>query len=366
MTDVNGTVTPARTPEGVALKIINAVHRGRFLIGLTAIFLLTGISMTFNFQLGKLSASDEISDLLLPVGYMTLDIAALFLASWLQFRSRSWWRKSVAWLLFIWLMGLSLWAGASYTLANDARLMQSNNDKVLASKQRELSRVEQQLESANAAFIEGKSYRHRRYQELDDIQARYDELLAEIENLDEALYPISLAIYYQVSALLHSQIDIDIEPERLAAVFKMLWSFAMTISPFILTALIVFEAYAAYFTASPSDGPRKRLSPGERAEKGVRQGKGQKGPQNAQNAHSTGISVARSEVELDANAYESVRQWLKRQSGRVTREKIKYRSGNPPYQMVSRIIAELQRNGLLEIKDNGHYYVTTPTLKAVG
>jgi len=52
-------------------------------------------------------------------------------------------------------------------------------------------------------------------------------------------------------------------------------------------------------------------------------------------------------LSLDKQAYEKAKIWVKQQSGRITRQNLKYRSGNTKYKQTSLIIAELIKEGLL-------------------
>ena len=68
---------------------------------------------------------------------------------------------------------------------------------------------------------------------------------------------------------------------------------------------------------------------------------------------------------LNREALAKVREWLRGEEGRVTRQQIKYRSGNLNYDNVSLIIEALLTEGSLTRMSNGQLKAATPTLRAV-
>ena len=127
MANANATLSHAKSkPEIFAQWLFDNTGQFRNLLAFLLIAALTLISIKFNIELGRLSAVDETSKQLLPTGYALLDLSALFLSGYVGIKSQSRGRKAVAWGWFIFLLCLSLWAAASFTLSIDARANNSD------------------------------------------------------------------------------------------------------------------------------------------------------------------------------------------------------------------------------------------------
>jgi len=355
-----------RKPEAIANWLFYYLSSWRSLVGLLAIAVLTAISVTFNYQLGKMMGSDQITRELFPVGFATLDLAALFLASWITRKSDSLIRKIIAWFWFFYLLSLSVWAAMSFTLASDARLAQSGYEMMKDAKIRALEQAEEQVIMAQENYAETSRYKKLRMAELREAQSIRDALIGDVQRLNNATPHVSMAIYYRVSALLHNHWGIDIDPKDLSSVVRMLWSLALTLSPFILTGLLAFEIGSTPTTGWKKVSPRENdnLNGNKRTNLNsspemvpIRDG-------NSESPRNTG-KVEEKPVALDREALAKVREWLRGEEGRVTREQIKYRSGRKVYAHVSLIIEALLNEGWLVRMSNGQLKASKPRLRAV-
>jgi len=142
MANVNSTLgnaMPAKSiPERIALFLFKFVSNWRLLLAFVLILSLTAISTTFNVLLGTISGADDISKMILPAGYALLDLSALFLSGYISMKAFSIWRKLFAWLWFGFLLCLSLWAAASFTLAIDSMTQNQDLERSIDQKRTEL------------------------------------------------------------------------------------------------------------------------------------------------------------------------------------------------------------------------------------
>lgn len=360
-----------RAPQRVANAIFYHLSSWRSLIGLVTIAVLTAISITFNYQLGLLMGSDSITRQLFPVGFAVLDLGALFLAAYIQMKSRSVVRKTIAWVWFFYLLCLSVWAAMSFTLASDARLSQSGYEMMKDAKIRALEQAEDQVELAQDNYAKTVRFKKLRMAELREAQSIRDDLIKEVQRLNNATPHVSMAIYYRTSALLHNHWGIDIDPKDLSSVVRMLWALALTLSPFILTTLVAFEIGSTN-SSTPIDGNRRRYTNDSNSDT-VPAGKTERVTETASNlapAYKSSQSSRNSgdveeKLTLDREALSNARQWVQGQSGRVQRQQIQYRSGQSKYKQTSLIIAELEREGWLHRLSNGQLKAGKPTLRAV-
>ena len=364
MSAIHSTATLNSAPQRAAHWLFHHLSSWRSLAGLSAIIVLTCISVTFNYQLGLLMGSDSITRQLFPIGFATLDLAALFLAAWLTMKSRSIVRKGLAWLWFSYLLSLSVWAAMSFTLASDARLAQSGYEMMKDAKIRALDQAEEQVELAQDNYEETTRYKKLRMEELREAQSIRDDLIKDIAKLNNDNPHVSMAIYYRTSALLHHHYEIDIDPKDLSSVVRMLWALALTLSPFILTGLLAFEIGSTN-SSTPTNGTRKTVSPSESEHFGEKKWPNfttqpEPAPMKAETPHKQ-VAVA----GINREALSKVRDWLASEKGRVTRNQIKYRSGNLNYEGVGLIIAELIKTGHLERMSNGQLRVGESRLKSV-
>lgn len=120
MANTNDTLLRTQSkPEKIARWLFKSAANWRLMLALLLVFGLTAISITFNVLLGTLSGSDDLSEIILPAGYALLDLSALFLSGYIGLKAVSLFKKILAWVWFGFLLCLSLWAAASFTLAID-------------------------------------------------------------------------------------------------------------------------------------------------------------------------------------------------------------------------------------------------------
>ena len=258
MSSTHSTATLNTAPQRAANWLFRHFRSWRALAFLAVIIVLTVISIRFNYALGELMASDELTRELFPAGFGSLDVAALLLASWLTIKGAPFTRKLIAWTWFAYLLSLSVFACMSFVLASDARLAQSGYDAMRDSKIRALQQAEQEVETAQRNYNITTNYKQLRKAELLHAQQYRDKLIKDVGKLDSDNPHISMAIFYKASALLNHRI----EPEILATVMRMAWSLALVLSPFVLVGLVAFELGSTN-GSTPNSGRRKSVSPGE-------------------------------------------------------------------------------------------------------
>lgn len=320
MTETDSTATPQNAPQRIATWLFHHFRSWRALAFLITITVLSAISIRLNYAFGELVASDALTRELFPVGFGSLDIAALLLASWLTIRGAPFIRKAVAWCWFSYLLCLSIWAAMSFTLASDARLAQGGYEMMKDAKIRALQQAEAEVETAQRNYDDTKKFKQLRKAELLHAQEYRDGLIKDVEQLNNENPHVSMAIYYRVSALLHNHYDIDIDPEDLSSVVRMAWALALSLSPFILVGLLAFEIGSTN-CSTPNSG-RKRPASDEQST--FPAGKTERPPETPSNlapAYRTAMSPRNSGVEeplsLDTNALNKARAWVRQQDGRV-------------------------------------------------
>jgi len=202
---------------------------------------------------------------------------------------------------------------------------------------------------------------------LNEALERRDSIVNEISKLDSSTPP-NLVIFEKAEPFLPPWLDSD----SFQTLARMIFGFALVITPLVVGA-VLSQVLAVYSSKRPTppDGGRKSFSPGENDE--WSQNKWQNftndaepAPINAEMAESprnTG-NVGKSAV-LNREALAAVRDWLRGEEGRVTRQQIKYRSGNLNYDNVSLIIEALLNEGWLCRMANGQLKADKPVLRAV-
>lgn len=334
-------------PELAGRAIFKFFSQFRYLIGILAIAALSTISIIFNYRLGQIMGSDDVTTQLFPVGFAALDLSALFLAAWLTIKSRSYVRKSVAWLWLGLLILLSVWAAMSFTLASDAQLKQQSNLELLEYKQAQLVQADKQVAEAQANYEGTTKYKNIRLGQLQDAQATREAIYTDIAQLKQDTPPPGLAIYTATSALL-SSVGLSITAEMLSSVVRMIWALALTISPFVLTGLLAFEIASS----SPKFTPEKKkpLTPAFAGEKEAKK------PEN------TGLRLVKNEgvkpgenkgVSISNADYKRAAEYVSKVQGRVKRDQIRTKCSQRSYDGVSAMIELLIKRGDLKRAGNG-------------
>ena len=250
----NASLAPTRAhsyPEKIGKWLFEQSRNWRTVLGFLLVAALTYISIRFNIELGKLSAVDETSKQLLPAGYGLLDLAALFLSGFVGLKTRSPVRKLIAWVWFGFLLCLSLWAAASFTLSVDERLEHQETYHAIESKQAELATQAKNVELWQTNLANTTLYKTRYTGLLNNEQEKYRQIQSELEALEGQLPPASQAIYQKVAPAL------GLTPEFLAMIVRLLWAGALTLSPIILVLLIAVEFGLITPHTSPSGTPPK-------------------------------------------------------------------------------------------------------------
>lgn len=235
-------------PEKLATWLFTTSKNCRPLLGFALVGAIGYISLRFNYELGKLSAVDDVSQQLLPVGYAMLDICALFLSGLIGLKARSTWRKACAWGWFLFLVSLSLWAAASFTLSIDSRL--ANKDLTHAIEQQEIvvESVNQEVEIWRQNVAEAVNFKTKHQNTLNQIQARQVEASNKLHELESQQVAPAMAIYNKTAPL------VGISSETLNLIMRLLWSAALTLSPLVLGLL----GWATWEESKPDDKPRKK------------------------------------------------------------------------------------------------------------
>ena len=340
MANVNGTPSRVQSkPERVATWLFEKAGNWRTLLAFVLIALLTLISITFNISLGQLSAVDTTSKLLLPTGYALLDLSALFLSGYIGVNSSSLWRKVPAWLWFGFLMFLSLWAAASFTVAIDTKTLNNDLERSIAQKRVELDALNSDVELWRANVANTVNHRTRYQEKLEDIQSRQLKVSNDLHEMEGKLPKPTMAIYEITAPLL------NLTPNTLNTIVRLLWASALTLSPLVIMILVAGELSS------------KKISKPRKEER-------QKNATKVCNSATQGDFIAPVEPAKGHNQTTSTealnglkyaKEWLKQQRiGRITRHKLALVSKIKSREGVSKVIDALIDQGILERMSNGH------------
>lgn len=339
MANVNGTPSRVQSkPELIAIWLFEKAGNWRTLLAFMLVALLTIISITFNVSLGQLSGVDTTSKILLPTGYALLDLSALFLSGYIGVNSSSLWRKVPAWLWFGFLMCLSLWAAASFTVAIDTKALNKDLEHSIAQKRLELAALNSDVELWRSNVSNTVNHRTRYQEKLEDIQRRQLEVSNELYDMEGRLPKPTMAIYEITAPLL------GLGPNALNTLVRLLWAGALTLSPLVIMILMSGELNS------------KKVSKKRNAER-------QKNAVQACNSRTQNDFVAHVEpakghngtTPVEAlNGLKYAKEWLEGQPiGRITRHKIALVSKIKGREGVTKVIDALIDLGMLERLNNG-------------
>jgi len=239
--------TPSK-PEQLGQWLFEQSRQWRTVLAFVLVGSLSFISICFNVELGKLSAVDSTSQHLLPAGYALLDLAALFLSGFVGLKTRSLLRKTIAWVWFAFLLCLSLWAAASFTLSVDARLEHAETYHAIEAKQSELETQSKTVALWQKNLAETTLYKTRYTGLLNKEQEKLRQIQSELEVLESRLAPASMAIYEIIAP------RYGLTPETLSTIVRLLWAAALTLSPIVLVLLIAAEFGLIKAPAQPTGG----------------------------------------------------------------------------------------------------------------
>mgnify|MGYP001273948912 CR=1 FL=1 len=321
-------------PEKLAQWLFNNAGQFRNLLAFLLITALTVISIKFNIELGKLSAVDETSKDLLPAGYALLDLSALFLSGYVGLKSRSTARKITAWCWFIFLLCLSLWAAASFTLSIDARANSADISHAIDQKRLELDNLNAEVKIWRDNVANAVRFKSKHQKTLNHIQEKQLIAADQLHVLESSLPSPTMAIY-EISAPV-----VGMSAEALHTLVRLLWAGALTLSPIVIMLLVGAELSS------------KEPEPSQ-----------QKKPEVTTNRATKPIELTHLPAAQGHNQYTAIeilnglkhcREYLLRlEAGRVTRSKLGAVAQLKSRETITKIIDALMGEGLLERAGNG-------------
>lgn len=246
-----------RRPERIAQWLFETCGSWRNILAFALVASLTYISIRFNYELGLISGSDPKSKQLLPYGYALLDLSALFLSGYVGIKSRSYFRKGIAWIWFAFLLGLSLWAAAAFTMSVDYNLTLPALDAQIAQKKRELDTQHTSVETWQENVANAVAFKTKHQSTLSVEQAKERKLAAELAMLESSRIPPAQIIYERAAPYF------ELDPSALQLIVRLLWAGALTLSPLVLMLLIGAELATTSSNKEPEEnapapGPGKR------------------------------------------------------------------------------------------------------------
>lgn len=135
----HGRVQSVSKPQKFTSWLFKSIGSWRTLLGGVLVVVLTAVSIAFNLKLAESMSIDDDSRTLLMTGFGALDLACIFLAGFIGVKSRSPFRKAVAWTLFAYLLALSLWASLAYAISIDSVKNGTAINNAIESKRAELA-----------------------------------------------------------------------------------------------------------------------------------------------------------------------------------------------------------------------------------
>ena len=354
--------------ERLAHKWFEIFNNHKMLLLFLSMLALTASSIYFNMRLGRLSASpSDLTWWVLPAAYSFLDIALLCIGLALfagVIRGLLW---VVSWSWFCFLLALSLWACLSCIIALDAEKASSGDAFKRQQLELALANANDQVATWQRNTNMTINHKSRFNKTLNEAIDRRDRIVNQISRLD-ASTPPNLVIFEKAEPFLPPWLDAD----TFQTLARMIFGFALVITPLVVGA-VLSQVLAVYSSKRPTppNGGRKSVSPGENDSFSETKWQNftndaepaQTRAQMAETPRTTG-KVEQSAV-LNREALAAVRDWLRGEEGRVTRQQIKYRSGNLNYENVSLIIEALLTEGSLTRMSNGQLKASKPQLRAV-
>ena len=355
--------------EALAHKWFEIFNNHKMLLLFLSMMMLTVSSIYFNFRLGRLNASaSDLTWYVMPLSYSFLDISLLAIGMALFCGVIRGVLRVVSWAWFAFLIFLSLWACLSCIIALDAEKASSGDAFKRQQLERSLATANDNVDTWSRNVALTIKHKSRFQDHLDHAIYQRDSLINEISELDSSTPP-SQVIFEKAESFLPAWMDGDM----FKTLSRFAFGIAMIVTPLLVTAIL--SQVLSIYSSTPPSGGRKRFSP-EQTHKFTDNkwpnftGADEPAPIRAEfreSARNSGPVTTSEEVEeLDREALGQVRQWLKGEEGnRVTRQQIKYRSGQKRYEQVSMIIAELEREGWLNRMKNRQLKATRPQLRAV-
>ena len=237
------------TPEKLGHWLFKQSSNWRIVLAFGLIAALTGISIRFNIELGRLSAVDETSKSLLPSGYALLDMAALFLSGYIGIKTRSPVRKFIAWVWFAFLVTLSLWAAAAFTMSVDYRQSLAPLDAQIERKRAELTTQQASVKTWQDNVAAAKMYKTKHQGTLSREQIKESMIAGELAHLEAQRVPAAQIIYERAAPY------VGVDAETLQLIIRLLWAGAITLSPLVLALLLGAEVVANNHLSQDSPTP---------------------------------------------------------------------------------------------------------------
>lgn len=238
-------------PEKLGHWLFKTTSNWQIVLAFSLITALTYISIRFNIELGDLNSVDDTSKDLLPSGYALLDLAALFLSGYVGLKTKSLFRKAIAWIWFVFLVSLSLWAAASFTMSVDYRQARTPLEAKIEQKKKALETQRKSVSTWQKNVEQAVVYKTKHQKTLDKEQLKESKIASDLAQLEEELIPSSHIIYHRVSPY------VGIETQTLQLIIRLAWAAAITLSPLIIALLITVEILTSVKPkeTKPSDTP---------------------------------------------------------------------------------------------------------------
>ncbi len=152
----------------------------RVLAGSISAVLLTSISTVFNYQFGAmLAGGDAVSQILLPIGYASLDVGSLFIGGYLGLVAKQYISKLIGlgWLCV--LICMSLFTAWSFQCAADHENLRTSTLLHIKSVKADINRYQSQY---NQSIKEKNNTRYHNHKERKEAQTRLTNILTDQSN----------------------------------------------------------------------------------------------------------------------------------------------------------------------------------------
>jgi hypothetical protein len=232
-------------PEKLGHWLFKQSSNWRIVLAFLLVAALTYISIRFNIELGRLSAVDETSKELLPSGYALLDLCALFLSGYIGLKTKSPVRKVIAWVWFAFLVCLSLWAAAAFTMSVDYRQSLAPLNSQIERKRAELATQQASVQTWQDNVAAAKIYKTKHQGTLSREQAKEAMIAGDLAHLEAQRVPAAQIIYERAAPY------IGVDAETLQLIVRLAWAAAITLSPLVLALLIGAEVIAHSHQSQP-------------------------------------------------------------------------------------------------------------------
>jgi hypothetical protein len=234
------TVTPAKnTPllSAIGFFISVQILNFRVLAGALSALILTIISMIFNYEFGKMLASDtNATKHLLPVGYACLDIGALFIGGYIGLYAKKYLSKTIGicWLIILTIM--SLFTAYSYQIATDSQKLSETTTK-------QINALESQIKRLNDGYVEAMDEKKKtKYHKRKDIyQAQADKIYKQLQEKEKQLEIIQASNVKPEYAVFYNTPILKNNPKQNMTIVRFIFSSAIIFTPLIILYLMGIE-----------------------------------------------------------------------------------------------------------------------------